>query len=742
MPDRESRDNDAPMFTRDSLLGGLPARRASTILFAIEARTASLVRSNRVNRATYIGERTAAEREEAFLSALAGGRQQIDARIEDLEAHAARWAELVPEGADVRAGIARLLGSKYRFTHELVPGIRAALGLDDPATAEAFVRLHGAPLSSIYAERLTPSERQRWFRARIARRFEELPPFWIAYFLALTETIGEGILIVPVAVAGIGPIPAVILLILLGLANVITLAGLAEAVTRNGSMRYGAAYFGRLVGELLGPAAASAQSIALGVFNLVVLFAYFLGFASVFSGATSVPEGVWVVALFAINLYYLRKESLDDTIASAVVIGVINLGLVGLITLIAATHVEASNLAYADVPILNGRAPDARTVGLVFGVVLVAFFGHTSVANASKLILNRESSGRSLLWGNVAALVTVIAAYCLAVIAIGGALGPGPLINTRGTAITPLADAVGPAVNVLGSIYVVLAIGLGSIYVSLGVYNQVIELLRSPGIKASSRIGRLGAERRTRLVVGLLPVFCVVVVLELLLLVDADWFAGPIGYVGVLAVPLVGGVFPMLLVAAARRKGEYVPGQVVRLIGHPLTVGVLCGLFLTGVFLHGLVIWEDPVARVLALFVGAATVGLILWLIRSDRFRARSVIEVRLDERGRGSISVTSDGQALVEEQRITDGAGARKGAPIVVTLEPSAARELRIWSHRVTADGWSFPIPVTATIAGRDDQAVPTRTVGAKSPDPILVPLEGSPAVVTMALEPVDALA
>jgi hypothetical protein len=185
-----------------------------------------------------------------------------------------------------------------------------------------------------------------------------------------------------------------------------------------------------------------------------------------------------------------------------------------------------------------------------------------------------------------------------------------------------------------------------------------------------------------------------------------------------------------------------VPGQVVRLIGHPLTVGVLCGLFLTGVFLHGLVIWEDPVARVLALVVGAATVGLIAWLIRSDRFRARSVIEVRLDERGRGSISVTSAGQALVEERRITGDAGARTADPIVVTLEPSAARELRIWSHRVTADGWSFPIPVTATIASRDDQAVPTRTVGTESPDPILVPLEGEPAVVTMALEQVDARA
>jgi hypothetical protein len=728
------------MFTRDSLLGGLPARRASTVLFTIESRTAALVRSNRVNRASYIGERTAAEREQAFLSAMAGGREAIDVRIQEIEGYADQWADLVAEGADVRAAIARLLGSKYRFTHDLVPGIRAALGLDDPAVAEAFSRLHTKPLSSIYAERLTAAERQRWFRARIARRFERLPPFWIAYFLALTETIGEGILIVPVALAAIGPIPAVILLVALGMANLITLGGLAEAVTRNGSMRYGTAYFGRLVGELLGPAAAMAQSIALGIFNVVVLFAYFLGFSSVFAGATGIPEGVWVLLLFAVNVYYMRKESLDDTIASAVVIGVTNLGLVGLITVVAATHIVPANLAYTDVPILNGRAPDAATVGLVFGVILVAFFGHTSVANASKLVLTRDPSGRSLLWGNLAALGTVIGCYCLAVIAIAGALGPGPLVATRGTAITPLAVVAGPIVSVLGSIYVVLAIGLGSIYVTLGVYNQVIELIRSPGINPASVIGRLGATRRTRLVVGLAPAGVVVLVLEILLALDADWFAGPVGYVGVLAVPLVGGVFPVLLVAAARRKGEYVPGRVVRLLGHPATVVIVGAIFLTGVFLHGLVIWQEPVARVAALAVGVLTVALIIRLIVTGRFRPRSIIELRLDEPGRGVLNVTSDGHAVVAGQGLIVTSAGRLTEPVSIDLAAGRARELRVWSHQVAADGWSSQIPATTTIDGEPGRAdAAATTLETRSPEAAVFPLEGRAIHVTVQLSPPD---
>ena len=45
------------MFSRDELLGGMPARRASTILFAIEAHTARLIAGSRVQRAAYVGRR-------------------------------------------------------------------------------------------------------------------------------------------------------------------------------------------------------------------------------------------------------------------------------------------------------------------------------------------------------------------------------------------------------------------------------------------------------------------------------------------------------------------------------------------------------------------------------------------------------------------------------------------------------------------------------------------------------------
>jgi hypothetical protein len=238
---------DAPMFSRAELLGGLPARRASAILFAIEAHTARLMASARITRATYVSRRGAAEREHAFLEALSAGRDlPLTPKVQDLERFAPQWAHLVPEGVEARAAVAILLASKYRLPADRTPRLQAALGVDRADVAEAIARQ--ARGRSIFVPALSLRERIAWWRAGLAHRIERLPPFWIAYALALTETITEGIMVVPIAVAGIGPVAGVVVLLVLGLINLVTLGALVEAITRNGSMRYGAAYFGRLVG--------------------------------------------------------------------------------------------------------------------------------------------------------------------------------------------------------------------------------------------------------------------------------------------------------------------------------------------------------------------------------------------------------------------------------------------------------------------------------------------------------------
>ena len=365
----------------------MPARRASGILFAIEAHTARLMAGSRVSRATFTTSRGSAQREEAFLEAIAAGRDlPVQPAIQDLERFAPQWAHLVPDGIDARAALALLIGAKYRFTRDLVPGLRFALGIDDPAVGAA-IELQRTERESIYAASLSYRERLAWARAGLAHRIERMPPFWVAYALALTETITEGILVVPIAVAGIGPLAGVVVLVILGLFNLVTLGALVEAITRNGSMRYGAAYFGRLVAELLGRPGAVTLTVALGVFNAVVLLVYLLGFASVLWGATGIPQEIWVLLLVAANLWVLRREALDETVATAVIVGVVNVTLILVITGIALLNIQPGNLGYRNLPFLDGGGLDPVVLQLVFGVIIVSFFGHTSAANASKLIL-------------------------------------------------------------------------------------------------------------------------------------------------------------------------------------------------------------------------------------------------------------------------------------------------------------------------------------------------------------------
>ena len=138
--------------------------------------------------------------------------------------------------------------------------------------------------------------------------------------------------------------------------------------------------------------------------NLVTLLAAYLAFGSVLEGATGLPSGAWIVLLFAVNAWFLWRGSMDATVASAMLIGVVNIAIIVVIALLTLPHVTAENLAYADVPLLDGRPLDATVIGLVFGVVLMAYFGHTSAANAAKVVLERDPTGRGLLWGNMAAL--------------------------------------------------------------------------------------------------------------------------------------------------------------------------------------------------------------------------------------------------------------------------------------------------------------------------------------------------
>src|SRR5262245_29271991 len=123
--------DDSPLFSREEVLAGLPARRARTLVYLIEKESARLRRDRRVPTMAFGGERSAEARELAWIEAFALDEDPSGTRTaQDIEAAAGRWAGLVPRSAEIRAATARLLSERYRLDRRRMRGLRAALGLD------------------------------------------------------------------------------------------------------------------------------------------------------------------------------------------------------------------------------------------------------------------------------------------------------------------------------------------------------------------------------------------------------------------------------------------------------------------------------------------------------------------------------------------------------------------------------------------------------------------------------------
>jgi amino acid permease len=926
---------------RDELLAGLPTRRADTLLFLIESRTAHLLAGSPRAMEQFVTEADRDERELAFFAAFSQGLDPpLVPTIQDLERHSRQWAPLVAESPQVRAAVAHRLGKKYRFTYQDSAGIRRALGLDDPEVRRAYRRLYRRPLEEIFAARVAPADRLRWAWAAVGARLERLSPFWTVYALTLTETVGATILALPIALATIGPLPGVAMLVALGLVNIVTIACMAEAVTRSGATRYGSAYLGRLVSDYLGATGSLILSLSFFVLCLLVLPVFYIGVSTTLEDATSVWAPAWVGVLFLVGLYYLRRKSLNATVASALVVGAANIVLLVVLAILASTHLRVENLLHTDVPLLSGRRLEPSVLQLIFGVVLAAYLGHTSVTLCGRLVLQRDPSGRALMRGCTAAQATAMLLYCLFVLAVNGAIAPGILAAESGTAMAPLAAELGPLATVLGSLFVILGMGMGTVHFSLalssltrewlpsqatpvvvlprqrarllfeqrrrwrrrdglkigvtylGLRNgdpafrlevmvdgdvhrmeasatgsweilgptglpslQIDQLadLRDRGLSLVLDIGdaspqsvrlkttsslrttvegawdtsglslagvlaladpeaelvgwimrqgdvalsevashagedeavvqarlrslveqgllrethggsgyttRLAARRgrvlskdiwaalgqrqepktqgglakrrspswhgvrsvllgrRGRSVLGAAPIFVAFTATQWMLLTGSGSFAGLIGFIGVIVASLVAGIFPVLLLVASRRKGDYVPMVAHRLLGHPVLLAGLYLLFLGSLLLHGLVIWKQPWLRAGALLVAAGIVAMTVRMVRNGTFSPRLNVEVRDDQaRGRSFFTVTANGRESTSHVTLEYRDGARHlqtaagEIPAFSSLrhaifEPRFAdraraipREVKIWVHAVTPEGDSQAIGGSVTV-------------------------------------------
>ncbi len=954
------------LFTRDEALGGMPAKRAATVLFLIESRTGHLVERTRRAMEIFITEEAAKERDLAFLEAFSLGREPpLRPTIQDLERFAPQWASLVPDNPQIQAAVAHLLGRKYAFTYQAVPGIREALGLDEEAVQQAYRRLYREPLTEIFAARITLAERLAWARTALAGWPDFLPPFWTACAITVGLSLPTAILALPIAVARVGPVSGILFLVVIGLLNVLTMGCMAEACARSGAIRYGKAFVGRLVTDLLGDAGSFLLSLALAMRQFLALLASAFALAITMLTFTRVPGEVWIALLLIIELYLLSRKTLKLSVTVMVFLGAINIALLLPIVFLGLRHFRPENLLAGSIPFLTGEPFDPSILRLVFGVILSLYFGHVYVVHCARIVLPRDPSARSLIRGSIAGTAILIVLLAIWVLAIGGALAPQALAGQAGTALTPLAEKIGRSAQILGSALIIFFLGLSCIRTANVLYNLVHErlptqpqlivmLVRRRGslvfhprgtsnggprfgltylglaegqphfrldiqwdgnthreeitvrerwdatmlfervpelhsrnigatlepmesspegvrlrvstpmsmtytadwetaglgiaealalpdalrqlvtwmmrqgdvgladvmrhtaqdesstrtmlntlvkqgfvqateahggssyrVRLALRRGRKIAEdiwqaldvivarpagtaaharrpgarvlahrtlgvmlsERGRFLLSVTPVVIALLITWSLLLTGAGSFAWLLSLSGVITNTLAAGIFPILLLISSRRKGDLVPGVVYRFLGRPLVLATIAVLFLVNLFLHGLVLWQNPLARASAVFVGVLIVGATLVMVRRGAFAPRIVVELRADQReeGRGAFAVTARGQPAAadvrlaypdgeERHEVEAGEVPRFSALRSATfhLPATTARELKVWAHRITHEGSSEGLPAVAEVhCGNDTRRFDLKLSGGQ----VVLPLTRDTCMVRITL-------
>jgi len=133
-----------------------------------------------------------------------------------------------------------------------------------------------------------------------------------------------------------------------------------------------------------------------------------------------------------------------------------------------------------------------------------------------------------------------------------------------------------------------------------------------------------------------------------------------------------------------------------------------------------LFIWQNTFQRAIAILVGVVILGVTCLMVQQGVFARRVVIEVRQDPGGEGSgtFTVTDSGQTAsharvelgyADGKRVyqaTDGAipAFSDLRSVTIHVPVTKAQEIRIWLHRVTAEGQSENLPALVKVSSGND--------------------------------------
>src|SRR5262250_2105585 len=297
----------------------------------------------------------------------------------------------------------------------------------------------------------------------------------MTFTLVLTLSLPQAVLALPIATSGVGPLAGIVLLLFFGLINILTMACMAEAFARNGSIRYGSVFTGRVVSDYIGEAGSRLLVLATAVRLFLGLVACYYGLSMTMAGLTAIRPTVWAALLFLLALYLLAGKSLNFSTALSALLGAVSISLICAIGLVASTHIQWANVSYVHVHLTGGKPFERTVLQLILGIVIGSYLAHAYLTQCAKVVLPRDPGGRSLIRGTTAASIATTVLLCGWVLVVNGAVKPLVLAAQTATVLTPLAREIGPQINIPGFFLVVLLLGLGFIRQSTVLFNLARE---------------------------------------------------------------------------------------------------------------------------------------------------------------------------------------------------------------------------------------------------------------------------
>jgi hypothetical protein len=427
----------------------------------------------------------------------------------------------------------------------------------------------------------------------LAQLFGRLPPLWAVVALFVGLTLPQALLGLPVAAAAVGPLPALIVLLIIGVLMTIAAAAEGEALVRDGAFRREGGYFGKLVERYLGrPATVVPDALAALRTSLGVLGAY-VGLSATLAALTGLPRVAWGLIALAALVVLLLRGGLRIPSALGASLGIACLPLLAAVAAIAALH------GGGEVGAVDNLS--AESLGGVVGMAVMIYISNVYVVQIARETLPRAPDGRALVVGSALGTILLTALAAGWLLATSAALRPEDLSGEIGTVLGPLADETGTVVTVLGTALTVVLLGLGIERTAIAVMNLTAERL----------------PERNRALAPAAPL-AVCLIGEGLLAADAVSFSGIFGVAGIATNVLLALALPLLLLLAARRSGDLEPGPgaVVPLFGSPLAVWAVTGAAGVLLVLFATVLADEPLLHVAA---GVSLVGLVVTVVLARR---------------------------------------------------------------------------------------------------------------------------